>query len=40
VTAGKAGLRARLDNFVIEVKVPLALSEADRPAWTRRSTIV
>ena len=30
VTAGKAGPPARLDNFVIEVKVPLALSEADR----------
>jgi uncharacterized OsmC-like protein len=30
VTAAKAGPPARLDNFVIEVKVPLALSEADR----------
>lgn len=30
VTAGKAGPPARLDNFVIEVKIPLALSEADR----------
>jgi uncharacterized OsmC-like protein len=30
VTAGKAGPPARLDNFVIEVKVPLALSEVDR----------
>jgi uncharacterized OsmC-like protein len=30
VTAGKAGPPARLDNFVIAVKVPLALSEADR----------
>jgi putative redox protein len=30
VTAGKAGPPARLDNFRIEVKVPLALSEADR----------
>ena len=30
VTAAKAGPPARLDNFVIEVNVPLALSEADR----------
>src|ERR1017187_9188141 len=30
VTAGKAGPPARLDNFVIEDKVPVALSEADR----------
>jgi uncharacterized OsmC-like protein len=29
-TAGKAGPPARLDNFRIEVKIPLALSEADR----------
>jgi uncharacterized OsmC-like protein len=30
VTAAKAGPPARLDNFRIEVKIPLALSEADR----------
>jgi uncharacterized OsmC-like protein len=30
VTAEKAGPPARLDNFKIEVRVPLALSEADR----------
>jgi uncharacterized OsmC-like protein len=30
VTAEKAGPPARLDNFKIEVHVPLALSEADR----------
>ncbi len=30
VTAEKAGPPARLDNFTIEVHVPLALSEADR----------
>src|ERR1039458_81881 len=30
VTAAKAGPPARLDNFKIEVKIPLALSEADR----------
>jgi uncharacterized OsmC-like protein len=30
VTAEKAGPPARLDNFKIEVQVPLALSEADR----------
>lgn len=30
VTAEKAGPPARLDNFKIEVLVPLALSEADR----------
>ena len=30
VTAEKAGPPARLDNFRIEVKIPLALSEADR----------
>jgi uncharacterized OsmC-like protein len=29
VTAGKAGPPARLDNFKIEVQVPLALSEAE-----------
>jgi hypothetical protein len=29
-TAEKAGPPARLDNFKIEVKIPLALSEADR----------
>jgi uncharacterized OsmC-like protein len=30
VTAGKAGPPARLDDFKIEVEIPLALSEADR----------
>jgi putative redox protein len=30
VTAGKAGPPARLDDFKIEVKVPLALSEEQR----------
>ena len=30
VTAEKAGPPARLDNFTIEVKIPLPLSEADR----------
>jgi uncharacterized OsmC-like protein len=30
VSAEKAGPPARLDNFIIEVKIPLALSEADR----------
>ena len=30
VTAEKAGPPARLDNFKIEVQVPLALGEADR----------
>lgn len=30
VTAEKAGPPARLDNFKIEVKIPTALSEADR----------
>jgi uncharacterized OsmC-like protein len=30
VTAAKAGPPARLDNFKIEVKIPLALSDADR----------
>jgi uncharacterized OsmC-like protein len=30
VTAEKAGPPARLDNFRIEVRIPLALSEADR----------
>jgi len=30
VTAAKAGPPARLDFFRIEVKIPLALSEADR----------
>jgi uncharacterized OsmC-like protein len=30
VTAGKAGPPARLDNFKIDVQIPLALSEADR----------
>jgi len=30
VTADKAGPPARLDNFHIDVEVPLALSEADR----------
>jgi uncharacterized OsmC-like protein len=30
VTAGKAGPPARLDDFRIEVQIPLALSEADR----------
>ncbi len=30
VTAGKAGPPARLDNFKIEVEIPLPLSEADR----------
>jgi uncharacterized OsmC-like protein len=30
VTADKAGAPARLDNFHIEVEVPLPLSEADR----------
>jgi uncharacterized OsmC-like protein len=30
VTAEKAGPPARLDNFKIEVQIPLALSEADR----------
>jgi putative redox protein len=30
VTAEKAGPPARLDNFKIEVQIPLALSDADR----------
>jgi uncharacterized OsmC-like protein len=30
VTAEKAGPPARLDNFKIEVQIPLALSEADK----------
>jgi uncharacterized OsmC-like protein len=30
VTAGKAGPPARLDDFKIEVKIPLALSEEQR----------
>ena len=30
VTAEKAGPPARLDNFKIEVRIPLTLSEADR----------
>jgi hypothetical protein len=30
VTAAKAGPPARLDNFRIEVKIPLALSATDR----------
>lgn len=30
VTADKAGPPARLDNFQIDVEVPIALSEADR----------
>ena len=30
VTAEKAGPPARMDNFKIEVRIPLALSEADR----------
>jgi uncharacterized OsmC-like protein len=30
VTAEKAGPPARLDNFKIDVQIPLALSEADR----------
>jgi uncharacterized OsmC-like protein len=35
VTADKAGPPARLDHFVIEVKIPLELSEADRVGLDR-----
>jgi uncharacterized OsmC-like protein len=35
VTAEKAGPPARLDHFLIEVKIPIELSEADRAGLDR-----